>query len=244
MIASDVSAFTEHGVQVQTVATGHVAAMFVDGKLAELLPVGLHAFWRGVADLRFIDVDLRERSVDVAGQELMTADRVTLRLNAVVVMKVVDVARSLEVVEDARAAVYREAQLALRAVVGGRDLDALLSGKDEVADELTQGLRARAAHFGVEIVSLGVKDVILPGDMKELLNKVMEARKAAEAAVITRREEVAAMRSQVNTAKLLVENPTLMRLRELEALESVAKNAKLTVVLGEKSLTTQVTNLV
>ena len=69
---------------------------------------------------------------------------------------------------------------------------------------------------------MGIRDVILPGDMKELLNKVTEAKNAAEANLIARREETAAMRSQANTAKLLEDNPTLMRLRELEVLERVA----------------------
>src|SRR5215216_5119581 len=76
--------------------------------------------------------------------------------------------------------------------------------------------------------------VILPGDMKDLMNKVTEAKKAAEADLIVRREETAAIRSQANTAKLLADNPTLMRLRELEVLEKVAATSKLSVVLGEK----------
>ena len=82
-------------------------------------------------------------------------------------------------------------------------------------------------------MSLGIRDVILPGEMKDLMNKVTEAKKAAEATLITRREETAAMRSQANTAKILESSPTLMRLRELEMLEKVAEKANLKVVLGE-----------
>jgi regulator of protease activity HflC (stomatin/prohibitin superfamily) len=79
--------------------------------------------------------------------------------------------------------------------------------------------------------------------MKELLNKVTEAKKAAEANLIARREETAAMRSQANTAKLLQDNPTLRRLRELETLEKVAASAELKVVLGDKGLTDRIVNL-
>ncbi len=86
--------------------------------------------------------------------------------------------------------------------------------------------------------------MILPGEMKELMNRVIEARKAAEAAVITRREETAAMRSQANTAKLLEQNATLMRLRELEVLEKIASTSNLSVVLGEKGLADRVVNLI
>ena len=88
----------------------------------------------------------------------------------------------------------------------------------------------------MEIVSVGIRDVILPGDMKDLMNKVTEAKKAAEANLIARREETAAMRSQVNTAKLLADNPALLRLRELEVLEKIATAGKMNIVLGEKGL--------
>ena len=104
-------------------------------------------------------------------------------------------------------------------------------------------MRRRAGELGLEVVSVGIRDVILPGDMKDLMNKVTEARKAAEANLIARREETAAMRSQANTAKLLADNPTLMRLRELEVLERIATDGKLNIILGEKGLTDRVLNL-
>jgi hypothetical protein len=99
------------------------------------------------------------------------------------------------------------------------------------------------AHIGSRDVSAGIRDVILPGDMKELKNKVTEAKKAAEANLIVRREETATMRSQANTAKVLEGNPTLMRLREMEVLEKIAGGGKLNVILGEKGLAERVVNL-
>ncbi len=137
----------------------------------------------------------------------------------------------------------REAQLALRASIGSRELDTLLADKDALARELEDQVRKRAGELGLELISVGIRDVVLPGEMKDLMNKVTEAKKAAEANLIVRREETAAMRSQVNTAKLLVDNPTLMRLRELEVLEKVASNSKLNVVLGERGLADRVVNL-
>jgi regulator of protease activity HflC (stomatin/prohibitin superfamily) len=119
-------------------------------------------------------------------------------------------------------------------VVGARELDVFLADKDAVAEELEEAARRRAGELGLEVVSVGIRDVILPGDMKDLMNKVTEAKKAAEANLIFRREETAAMRSQANTAKLLTDNPTLMRLRELEVLEKVASAGNLNVILGEK----------
>src|SRR5690606_19829030 len=131
----------------------------------------------------------------------------------------------------------------LRAVVGARELDVVLTDKDAVTHETEEGVRRRAAGLGLEIVSVGIRDVILPGDMKDLMNKVTEARKAAEANLISRREETAAIRSQANTARLLAESPTLMRLRELEVLEKVASAGHLNVVLGEKGLAERIVNL-
>ncbi len=230
-------------LEAVTIDAGHAGLFFTDGAHEATLGPGVHALWKNVARARILDVDLREQVVDVAGQEIMTADKVTLRLNAVVTFKVADPLKAVTVVEDYKQALYREAQLALRGVVGTRDLDTLLVDKDTVARELDGVLRERVAGFGVEVVSLGIRDVILPGEMKELMNKVTEAKKAAEAALITRREETAAMRSQANTAKILESSPTLMRLRELEVLEKVSQKANLTVVLGEQGLADRVVKL-
>ncbi|RMH17356.1 MAG: slipin family protein [Acidobacteria bacterium] len=231
-------------LEVAEVDAGSVALLLRDGRHVATLEPGTHALWRGVGRLRVVRVDLREQMLDVAGQEIMTADKVTLRLNAVVVYRVADAAKAVTRVEDYHQALYREAQLVLRAVVGSRELDVLLAEKDAVTAELEELLRRRAAPLGLEVVTLGVRDVILPGEMKALMNRVTEARKAAEANLITRREETAAMRSQANTARLLESNPTLMKLRELEVLEKVADKASLSVVLGDSGLADRLVKLI
>ncbi len=230
-------------LDICTVNRGCAGVLFLDGRYTETLAPGIYAFWRGEAEAKVVEVDLREASLDVSGQDVMTADKVTLRLNAIVNYRIVDPRRALDAADDARQALYREAQLALRAVVGARELDALLADKEVVAREVEELLGPRSLALGMEVLSAGVRDIILPGDMKELMNRVTEARKAAEANLVTRREETAALRSQANTAKLLAENPVLMRLRELEVLEKVAGNGKLSVVLGEKGLADRIVNL-
>ncbi len=157
--------------------------------------------------------------------------------------RIVDAHKAVSAADDVRQALYREAQLVLRAVIGGRELDAFLADKDQVGQEIEQALHGRAGELGLEIASVGIRDVILPGEMKDLMNKVTEAKKAAEANLIARREETAAIRSQANTAKLLQDSPTLMRLRELEVLERIALAGKLNIVLGEKGLADRVVNL-
>lgn len=220
-----------------------VGVLFIDGRYVEQLAPGLYAFWKDAADARVVELDLREAQIDVSGQEIMTLDKVTLRMNALVTYAIQDARRAVSAASDVRQSLYREVQLALRAVVGGRELDSFLTGKDDVAQELEQHVRAHATVLGLEIRSVGIKDVILPGEMKDLMNRVTEAKKAAEANLIARREETAAMRSQSNTAKLLADNPTLMRLRELEVLEKIASAGKMNIVLGEKGMTDRIVNL-
>ncbi|MEX1222985.1 MAG: slipin family protein, partial [Pirellulales bacterium] len=186
----------KHLLDVCAIERNHVGVLFQDGRYVDTLAPGLYAFWLGAADAKVVEIDMRETMIDVSGQDLMTADKVTLRLNALVGYRVVDARKVVTAADDARQALYREAQLALRAVVGVRDLDAFLADKDAVAREVEEQIVGRAGELGLEIVSVGVRDVILPGDMKDLMNRVTEAKKAAEANLISRREETAAMRSQ------------------------------------------------
>ncbi len=231
-------------LDVTELPEGKVGALYVDGAFEEILPAGKHAFWKKVAKVKVHIVDQREQVMDVAGQDVMSNDKVTLRLNAVVAYRIADVRKSIESSMDAAQALYRETQLALRSEVGGRNLDSLLSDKENLAVGAKQYVAKAADSFGIEVVSLGIRDIILPGDMKNLMNQVIEAQKASEANVIKRREETAAMRSQLNTAKLMDSNPVLMRLRELEVLESVSKTSNLNVVLGEKGLADRLTQLI
>ena len=240
LASSDRSALLEQA----SVESGHAALLFRDGRHIETLKPGTYALWKDVGRLRVLHVDLREQVLDIAGQDIMTADKVTLRLNAVLTYKVADAIRAVTVVDDYVQALYREAQLALRAVIGTRELDQLLADKDAVAGELDAIVGERARAFGLEIVSLGIRDLILPGEMRDLMNRVTEAKKAAEANLVARREETAAMRSQANTAKILESNPMLMKLKELEVLEKVAADSNLSVVLTETGLGERVLKLV
>ena len=226
------------------VPEGHTGAYFKDGEFVELLPPGQYAGWQRMGTFTLHTLDVRESVLDVTGQEILTADKVSLRINVLLAYRVRDVRKALAEVSDVKQALYREAQLALRTEIGSRDLDGLLAAKEEVGRTLETVMRRRAPAYGVEVTGFGIRDLILPGEMKALLNKVVEARKAAEANTITRREETAAMRSQVNTAKLFDENPALLRLRELEILEKVATNSKLKIMLTEKGLSERVMSLV
>ena len=230
---------------VVTVERDHQGVLFVDGRYRSTLEPGRYVFWKNMADVFVSEVDMRETAIDVNGQDLMTSDRVTLRINAVVTYRVVDSRLTISSSDNVHQAIYRAAQLALRKIVGQHRLDEFLDDKQQISEKALAQLSERTRALGLEVVGLGVRDVILPGEMRDLMNKVIEARKAAEANLISRREETAAIRSQANTAKLLDAHPTLMRLRELEVLEKVAESSNLQVVLGDnKGLSDKLRGLV
>jgi hypothetical protein len=177
-------------IYLREVPEGHIGLLYVDGKLERSLESGLHAFWKYNRGINVSLVDLRVLTQDVSGQEILTRDKVTLRIN-------------------------------LRAVIGTRTLDTLLEDKSAVDRVVFETVHGKFAEIGVDVRSIGVKDIILPGDMKIILGKVVEAEKAAQANVIRRREETNATRSLLNTAKVMEDNPTALRLKELETLEKV-----------------------
>ena len=226
-----------NGYVETVVPEGAVGLRFVDGVLDDELPPGRHAAWSVVHDVTFVIVDRRERSLSIQGQEVMTKDRVSLRLNAMVQLRVEDARRVVQSSKDADAYVYLLAQLALRDALASHDLDELLADRALLSERVLMAIKAPCAERGITIASVGVKDLVLPGEMRTLLNRVIEAQKEAEANVIARREETAAARSMAQTAKILADNPVLVRLKELEAYkELAAKVGTLHVVLGDGTL--------
>jgi len=119
--------------------------------------------------------------------------------------------------------VYRLIQFAIREAVAKRSLDDILAARDAIDTEVRAFVTERARKLGVEIGEIGIKDVILPGDVRVLINKVVEAERTAKANLIRRQEETAATRSLLNTARLMEDNPLLVRLKELEALETLVE---------------------
>ena len=219
-------------VYVAEVADQHVGLLIVDGKLERTLTAGLYAYWTFNRTVKVEQIDQRLQAMEVQGQEILTKDKVTLRVNMTASYQIVDPVKARSTLDKFTEFLYRELQFALRQAIGTRTLDALLENKGQLDQMILDQVRDKAAGHGLAVVGVGVKDLILPGDMRELLNGVVEAEKVAQANVIKRREETAATRSLLNTAKLMDENPTLLRLKELEALEKVAEKVDRLTVFG------------
>ncbi|HMR76621.1 MAG TPA: slipin family protein [Polyangiaceae bacterium] len=227
------------GEYVVTTVIAHQRGLkFVRGELTEVLPPGRYALWSYPgAEVALQAVDMRTEQVALVGQELMTRDKVTLRLSLTVEYAVADPARVVTGVANVKDAVYLLVQLAARQFVSGVSLDELLEGRDAMTRFLEEDAVPKAAAFGVRIERVGVKDVVLPGEMKTLLNRVIEAEKEAAANVILRREETAATRSLANTARVMADQPMLLRLKELESFKEIAGSIQeVRLVVGADSL--------
>jgi regulator of protease activity HflC (stomatin/prohibitin superfamily) len=207
---------------------------YVQGRFVGILEPGRYAFWNHPAARIAVPVlDTRVQQLKIEGQELMTRDKVTLRLTLTAEYAPADAPMTVHAVADVKEALYLAVQLAAREYIAGITLDELLEGRDTLTKYLEAQVIPRAETFGVRVHRVGVKDVILPGEMKTLLNKVIEAEKAAAANVIMRREDAAATRNMANTAKVIAENPVLMRLKELETMRDIAEKIdEIKLVMG------------
>jgi len=209
---------------VNDVVEAHeTALLLVDGEFHEKLGPGRHAFWAVGRTIRIAKVDLRPQPLEVTAQEILTKDRVAIRVTLTAFYRVVDPVLASTATGDLASTIYRLVQFAIREAVATRTLDDILAARDTIDREVREFVKDRVTALGAEIGDIGIKDVILPGDVRELLNKVVEAERVAKANLIRRQEETAATRSLLNTAKLMENNPLLLRLKELEALEKLVE---------------------
>lgn len=212
------------GAIVAAVVDAHeTGLLFVDGILTERLAPGRHAFWSVGRNIRIAKMDMRPQPLEVTAQELLTKDRVGIRVTLTAFTRIVDAEKAALAAADVNATLYRLIQFAIREAVALRTLDEILAARHKIDGEVRAYVTNRIGSLGAEVTEIGVKDLILPGDVRELLNKVVEAERVAKANIIRRQEETAATRSLLNTAKLMENNPLLLRLKELEALEKLVE---------------------
>jgi regulator of protease activity HflC (stomatin/prohibitin superfamily) len=223
-------------VATETIVEAHeVGLLFVDGAFVETLKPGRHTFWTVQRTVKIVKLDLRPQPLEVTAQEILTKDRIGLRVTLTAFYRIVDPAKAQASAGDLAGVLYRLVQFAVREAVATRTLDEILAARETLEAELRAYVGARLGELGVVMPELGLKDVILPGDVRALINKVVEAEKIARANVIRRQEETAATRSLLNTAKLMQDNPLLLRLKEMETLEKLAEKVdKISLSAGEK----------
>ncbi|HKB40031.1 MAG TPA: slipin family protein, partial [Gemmataceae bacterium] len=221
-------------------------------------------------------VDVRERELTIKGQEILTADKVALRVSILVQFRVTDPRAALHEVANYEDRLYSDVQLAARRSLAAMTLEEILTNRNRLSEEIRADVRESAAGYGVAVLRADVKDLIFPGNIQEIMNRVLVAERTSEAALVDartqaerlridaqakaeikrleaearaeaqRREaeaeaaaqrikteaEVSALRAQQEAAAAYSEHPALLRLRELEALRELARNANARIYIG------------
>ncbi len=209
-------------VRTLEVAAYEKGGLLVDDVYVKILESGTYHFWKNDTTIKIVSADMRQLQLEIAGQELLTKDKATIRINCYTQYKVVDVEKALLDNKDYEKQLYIAMQLVLRAYIGTYTLDELLERKESIAEAVFADIKTTAAQLGVNVLNCGIRDVILTGEMKAIMNQVLVAQKQAQANIITRREETASTRSLLNTAKLMEENEMLFKLKEMEYVEKIA----------------------
>ncbi len=239
----DKALFNKHEVN-QFVRTYEVAAyekavLLVDDVYTKILNAGTYRYWRNNTSIKMIKADMRQLQLEISGQELLTKDKAAVRINFYTQYKVIDIEKALLNNKDYEKQLYVAMQLVLRAYVGQYTLDELLERKENIATAVFEDAKATAEKLGLKVLNCGIRDVILTGEMKEIMNQVLVAQKRAQANIITRREETASTRSLLNTAKLMEENEMLYKLKEMEYVEKIAEKVGEITVNGNGNMVKQ-----
>lgn len=215
------------------------AVLFIDGQFVKVLEPGTYYWWKNSIPVQVSKADMRQQQMEINGQEILTRDKAALRINAWAQYKVADIEKALVKNKEYDKQLYVAIQLALREYIAGYGFDELLEKKEAISPFILQAIKEKTEALGVEVNGFGIRDIILPGDIKEIMNQVLVAEKKAQANIIMRREETASTRSLLNTAKLMEENGMLWKLKEMEYVEKIADKISNISVSGNGALIEQ-----
>lgn len=230
-------------VRTVSVESYERAVLFMDGKYIQVLESGVYSWWKNSISIYVGKADMRQQQLEINGQEILTKDKAALRINAWTQYRVTDIEKALLQNKEYERQLYISFQLALREYVAGLGFDELLDKKETIAPYILQYVQQNTAALGVQVQGFGIRDIILPGDVKEIMNQVLVAEKKAQANTIMRREETASARSLLNTARLMEENAMLWKLKEMEYVEKIADKISGISVSGNGKLIEQLKDI-
>ncbi len=219
--------FVMLGLRRITVLEYERGLKYTKGKFRSVLDAGQYWYTPAFTIIRKLDV--RPRFVSITGQEVLSADGVTLKVSLAANFEISDPNIAVNAVKGFEEVFYLELQLALRELVGSTDIDTVLSERAELSGKLHEAVAPKAARLGLKLIAVSIKDIMFPGKLKEIFAQVVNAKKEGLAALEKARGETAALRNLANAAKMLDGNPNLMQLRLVQALGETSGN---TLVLG------------
>ena len=214
-------------VEVQEYERG---LLYRNGRFEKLLEPGRYPLWFWQHQ-RVDKVDIRETSQTVEGQEILTSDKIGVRVTLVAQYKVNNPVAAKHTVENYTVQLYQDLQLTLRENITGRTVEEVLKDREALSTQLHQTVAPRAEKYGIVLNRVGVKDIVLPGVVRTVFLQEVEADLKGRASLVAARHETAAARARANTAKLLQENPNILRLQELETLAALASKAGNVLIL-------------
>lgn len=197
------------------------ALLYKDGKFERLLEAGKYTFWRW-EKIELTYISMRQMSEVISGQEMLTADKIGVRVSLIAQYVVDDPLKAINNVENFSQQLYQDLQLELRNQIAGQTIDQLLEVRAELGDAMREKIAPLATEYGVSLKRVGIRDIVLPGNVRNVMMEEFEAERSGRADLIKARHEVASARARANTAKILSENPNVMRMQELDALVKLA----------------------
>ena len=191
-------ALTTSLVEFAQVDEGKRGLLQLDGRLVRELEPGVYGFWSVVSQPKVTITELRRQTLEVSGQEILTADKVAIRVNVSAMFEVVNAAMARAGVTDVQEHLYRTVQIAVRQYLGKRTLEQMLAEKTDLDAAVAESVRREMEPFGVRVGAIALKDIVLPGDVRDIMNQVVTAEKQAQANLIppTRRGRLNAFPAQ------------------------------------------------
>lgn len=197
------------------------------GRFVETLQPGAH--WKLFGSTSIVPVDIRPEFVTIPGQDVLSADGVTVKVSLAAEYQVNDANVAINKNSNFRTSLYLALQVALRQIIDAQKIEALIENRATIGAKLLETASAKVSTYGVKLISADVKDIMLVGELRSAFAQVLKAQKDGQAKLERARGETAALRSLANAAKMIEDNPNLLQLRALQSLSESSGN---TLVFG------------
>ena len=230
VVVGGVGLFVKFGLARITILEYEKGLKYAKGRFDSVLGPG--QYWYIPVSTIIRKLDVRPRFVSITGQEVLSADGVTLKVSLAANFEIVELNIAVNKVASFQDALYLELQLALRELIGTSDIDTVLSDRTELSKRLMEIVEPKVVDLGLSLISVSLKDVMFPGKLKDIFAQVVNAKKEGLAAIERARGETAALRHLANAAKMIDRNPNLMQLRLVQTLGDASGN---TIILGMPS---------
>lgn len=217
-------------VSIKQIKEYQKGVRFTLGKYAGLMKPGWHWVWPIVQSYQV--VDLRVKAVDVPQQEAITKDNISANVNAVIYYKVRNAEKAILEVEDFYYAITQLAQTTMRNAVGQIDLDELLSSRDQVSENIRTVIDKASDPWGIEVINVELKDIILPENMKRTIARQAEAEREKRAVIIKAEGEVVAAKNLAKASDILGQSGSGLHLRTLQSLSDISSDESNTIVFA------------